>query len=111
MLFRLLLLTPLLALAQSSLVADWQKQYDTWYWPAQVSRPENVRWSDSGRLMAYSSRESSGQAWKLADCVTGQVRPAFDHEKVAAALTELTKNKVTSKKWPFTRVIALDDGR
>lgn len=111
MLFRLLLLTPLLALAQSSLVADWQKQYDTWYWPAQISRPENVRWSDSGRLMAYSSRESSGQAWKLADCVTGQVRPAFDHEKVAAALTELTKNKVTSKQWPFTRVIALDDGR
>ncbi len=111
MLLRLLLLTPLLAFAQPSLVADWQKQYDAWYWPAQMARPENVRWSDSGRLMVYSSRESSGQAWKLADCVTGQVRPAFDHEKVAAALIELTKNKVTSKKWPFTRVIALDDGR
>jgi dipeptidyl aminopeptidase/acylaminoacyl peptidase len=111
MLLRLLLLTPLLAFAESSLVADWQKQYDTWYWPAQMSRPENVRWSDSGRLMAYSSRESSGQAWKLADCSTGQVRPAFDHEKVAAVLSELTKNKVTAKKWPFSRVIALDDGR
>ncbi len=111
MLFRLLLFAPLLAFAEPSLIAEWQKQYDAWYWPAQMSRPENVRWSESGRLMTYSWRESSGQTWKLADCATGQVRPAFDHEKVAAALSELTKNKVTSKKWPFSRVHALDDGR
>ena len=111
MLLRLLLLTPLLAFAQSSLIADWQKHYDAWYWPAQMSRPENVRWSESGRLMAYSWRESSGQTWKLADCVTGQIRPAFDHERVATALSELTKNKVTAKKWPFNQVVALDDGR
>jgi dipeptidyl aminopeptidase/acylaminoacyl peptidase len=111
MLLRLLLLTPLLAFAQSSPIADWQKQYDAWYWPAQMSRPENVRWSDSGRLMVYSWKENGSLTWKLVDCVTGQIRPAFDHEKMATALTELTKNKVTAKKWPFTRVIALDDGR
>ena len=111
MLLRLLLLTPLLAIAQPSLVTAWQKQYDAWYWPAQMARPENVRWSDSGRLMVYSWRDSSGQSWKLVDCVTGQIRPAFDHDKVAASLTELTKHKVTAKKWPFGRVIALDDGR
>ena len=111
MLLRLLLLTPLLVLAQASHVTDWQKQYDAWYWPAQLGRPENVRWSDSGRLMVYSWRDSSGQSWKMVDCVTGQIRPAFDHDKVAASLTELTKNKVTAKKWPFARVIALDDGR
>ena len=111
MLLRLLLLTPLLAFAQTSHVVDWQKQYDAWYWPAQMSRPENVRWSDSGRLIVYSWRESSGLTWKVVDCVTGQIRPAFDHDKVAAGLAELTKNKVTSKKWPFNSVIALDDGR
>ena len=111
MLLRLLLLTPLLAFAQSSPIADWQKQYDAWYWPAQMSRPENVRWSDSGRLMVYSWKEHGSLTWKLVDCTTGQIRPAFDHEKVAAALTELIKNKLTAKKWPFTRVIALDDGR
>lgn len=111
MLLRLLLLTPLLAIAQSTHIADWQKQYDLWYWPAQMSRPENVRWSDSGRLMVYSWKDTSGQTWKLVDCSTGKIRPAFDHEKVTAELTELTKNKVTAKKWPFSRVVALDDGR
>ena len=111
MLLRLLLLTPLLAFAQSTHIADWQKQYDLWYWPAQMSRPENVRWSDSGRLMVYSWKDTSGQTWKLVDCSTGKIRPAFDHEKVTAELTELTKNKVTAKKWPFSRVVALDDGR
>ena len=111
MLLRLMLLSPLLVFGQSLLIADWQKQYDAWYWPAQMSKPENVRWSDSGRLMVYSWKENGSLTWKLVDCVTGQIRPAFEPEKVAAALSELTKNKVTAKKWPFTRVIALDDGR
>ena len=111
MLLRLLLLAPLAAMAQTNLPAEWQRQYDAWYWQAQMSRPENVRWSDSGRLMAYAWKENAGLAWKLVDCTSGMIRPAFDHEKVAAALSELTKNKVTPKKWPFTRAIPLEDGR
>ncbi len=111
MVLRLLLLTPLLAFGQASLTASWQKQYDAWYWPAQFARPENIRWSESGRLMAYAWREKGLTAWKLVDCATGTVRPAFDHEKVAAGLSTLTKEKITGKKWPFDRVVALDDGR
>ena len=111
MLLRLLLLAPLAAIAQTNLSADWQKQYDAWYWPAQMSRPENVRWSASGRLMAYAWKENGGLAWKLVDCNSGVIRPAFEHEKVAAALSEQMKTKVTAKKWPFTRVIPLEDGR
>lgn len=111
MLLRLLLLCPLLAFAQSSLTAEWQKQYDAWYWPAQMGRPENIRWSGSGRLMVYAWRESTGLAWKRVDCVTGKVRPAFDHDRVAAGLSTLTASRVTAKKWPFDRVIPLDDGR
>ena len=111
MLLRLALLAPLLAFGQASLTGVWQKQYDAWYWPAQMARPENIRWSDSGRLLTYSWRESAGQTWKLVDCATGQSRPAFDHEKVAATLAELTRTKVTPRKWPFSRVLALDDGR
>ena len=60
MLLRLLLLAPLAAIAQANLPAEWQKQYDAWYWPAQMARPENVRWSDSGRLMAYAWKENGG---------------------------------------------------
>ena len=111
MLLRLLLLAPLAAIAQANLPAEWQKQYDAWYWPAQMSRPENVRWSDSGRLLAYAWKDNGGQSWKLVDCASGAIRPAFDHEKVAAALSEQTKAKVTAKKWPFSRVVPLEDGR
>ena len=111
MLLRLLLLAPLAAIAQANLPAEWQKQYDAWYWPAQMSRPENIRWSDSGRLLAYAWKENGGLSWKLVDCASGAIRPAFDHEKVAAALSEQTKAKVTAKKWPFSRVVPLEDGR
>ena len=111
MLLRLLLLAPLLALAQDDVTALWQKQYDTWYWPAQLSRPENVRWSDSGRVLVYSWKEGPVIAWKMIDCATGETKPAFDHQKVAAVLSNLTKRTVTPRKWPFTQVIPQDDGR
>jgi dipeptidyl aminopeptidase/acylaminoacyl peptidase len=111
MLLRLMLLAPLVALGQTPLTNVWQKQYDAWYWPAQMSRPENVRWSESGRSLAYSWREESGLSWKVVDCTNGKIRPAFDHEKVAATLSELTRSQVTPRKWPFNRVIVLDDGR
>ncbi len=111
MLLRLLLLAPLVAFAQGNLPAEWQKQYDAWYWPAQFARPENIRWSESGRLMAYAWRENGATRWKLVDCTSGLIKPAFDHEKVAAGLSTLAKEKVTARKWPFERVIPLDDGR
>ena len=111
MLLRILLLAPLAAFAQANLSAEWQKQYDAWYWPAQMSRPENVRWSESGRLLAYSWKEGPATAWKLVDCATGETKPAFDHQKTAAVLSVLTKRTVTSRKWPFTQIIPLDDGR
>ena len=53
MLLRLLLLAPLAAFAQGSLVADWQKQYDTWYWKAPRAKAEAPRWSENGRTLAY----------------------------------------------------------
>jgi dipeptidyl-peptidase-4 len=111
MLLRVLLLMPLLAVAQDNLPAAWQKQYDAWYWPAQMARPENVRWSDSGRLLAYAWKENGGVSWKVVDCVSGRIRPAFDHDKVAAALSASSQSKVTPKKWPFARIVPLDDGR
>lgn len=111
MLLRLLLLAPLAAFAQADLTAAWQKQYDAWYWPAQMARPENIRWSDDGRRLAYGWKVNGGLAWKIVDCASGAIRPAFDHDKVAAALSEITKTKVTPGKWPFSRAIPLDDGR
>lgn len=54
MLLRLLLVKPLAAFAQGSLVADWQKQHDTWYWKT----PVDVKCS-------YDFRDALGSALPL----------------------------------------------
>ena len=54
MLLRFLLLAPLAAFAQGSLLDDWQKQYDTWYWKA----PVDVKRS-------YDFRDALGSAFPL----------------------------------------------
>ena len=40
MLLRLLLLAPLAVFAQSDLVTEWQKQYDSWYWQSPRTKVE-----------------------------------------------------------------------
>jgi len=47
MLLRLLLLAPLAAFAQGSLVADWRKQYDTWYRKAPVDVKRSYDFRDA----------------------------------------------------------------
>lgn len=107
----LLALLPFLLTAQESLVQEWKALYDRWYWQAPRARPENLRWSDSGRLMAYSWAESDGVSWRVADCVTGTLRPAFESPKIVAAFAALGKTKAGPKGWPFDAVTPLDDGR
>ena len=47
MLLRLLLVKPLAAFAQGSLVADWQKKHDTWYWKAPVDVKRSYDFRDA----------------------------------------------------------------
>ena len=47
MLIRLLLLAPLAAFAQGSLVADWQKQYDACCWKAPVDVKRSYDFRDA----------------------------------------------------------------
>ena len=47
MLLRFLLLAPLPAFAQGSLVADWQKQHDTWHWKAPVDVKRSYDFRDT----------------------------------------------------------------
>ena len=105
-----LLWLPLLAGAASTEVADWQKQYDAWYWKAPATRLENLRWSENGEYLVFSER-GSAHVWKQVTCASGQVRPAFDPTTIAARIAALSPGQPPSAKPPFTRVVPLDDGR
>ena len=111
MLLRLLLLAPLAAFAQGSLVAEWQKQYDTWYWNAPRAKVEAPRWSENGRTLAYGWLGKDGLEWRLVDCVSGRIRPAFDKSGLVKAFADLDGRKVDPRHWPFKRVVPREDGR
>jgi dipeptidyl aminopeptidase/acylaminoacyl peptidase len=112
MLLRLfLLLSPLAILAQGDLIAEWQKQYDTWYWRSPRTKVDAPQWSRDGNTLAYAWTDPAEISWRLVDCGTGKTRPAFDPAKLSAAFASFDGRKVTAKKWPFTRVIPMDDGR
>jgi len=100
---------PCLLCAAPTEVADWQKQYDAWYWKAPATRLENLRWSDSGERLVFSER-GVANSWKLVTCATGQVRPAFDVATVTAAYAALNPGQA-NPKLAIARVIPLDDGR
>ncbi|MFM2212446.1 MAG: hypothetical protein RL639_1640, partial [Verrucomicrobiota bacterium] len=111
MLLRLLLLTPLAALAQGSLVADWQKQYDSWYWKSPRAKVEAAQWSEQGRTLAYGWLGKDGLEWRLVDCESGRTRPAFEPASLIKAFSTLDGRKVDPRNWPFRRVFPAEDGR
>jgi dipeptidyl aminopeptidase/acylaminoacyl peptidase len=111
MLLRLLLLTPLVALAQGSLVADWQKQYDGWYWKSPRAKVEAAQWSENGRTLAYGWLGKDGLEWRLVDCESGRTRPAFEKASLVKAFSALDGRKVDPRNWPFRRVFPAEDGR
>jgi hypothetical protein len=106
----LLLLTPLAVFSQSDLASEWQKQYDTWYWQSPRTKVEAPQWSEDGNTLAFAWNEPAGMSWRLVDCVTGQIRPAFDSPKLIANLSALTGKKITAKSWPFDRIIPMTGG-
>ena len=111
MLLRLLLLAPLAAFAQGSLVADWQKQYDAWYWKAPRAKVDAPRWSENGRTLAYGWLSKDGLEWRLVDCESGRSRPAFEKSALIKAFADLDGRKADPRKWPFKQIIPNEDGR
>jgi len=65
-----------------------------------------------GRTHRFWYRKSvkGGDAFMTIDADTLQKQPAFDHAAIARALSELTGNRYSGEKLPFTTLTFTDDG-
>ncbi len=101
------------ALAQGKL-EDYQR--------AQRFLPGNLRhsiyvaevsphWIDKTNRFWYHKESPKGSEFILVDADHNTVAPAFDHEKLAAALSRLTRKTVSASDLPFDTIEFADDQR
>jgi dipeptidyl aminopeptidase/acylaminoacyl peptidase len=67
-----------------------------------VNVPQPATWIPKTTRFYYRKSTTGGHEFVLVDATTGQKRPAFDHERVAASLSAATGGKHTSVGLPFT---------
>jgi dipeptidyl aminopeptidase/acylaminoacyl peptidase len=68
--------------------------------PVNVAGP--VTWIENSNRFWYRKSVAGGNEFVLADATSRQKQPAFDHEKLAAALSAQTRNRYTALTLPFT---------
>jgi dipeptidyl aminopeptidase/acylaminoacyl peptidase len=66
-------------------------------------------WIEKAPRFWYRKSVKGGYEFVLADAATGDKRPAFDHEKLAAALTKLAGRAIKPVDFPFTSIAFKDD--
>jgi dipeptidyl-peptidase 4 len=67
--------------------------------------------TSDGRRFWYLERDRRGHRFRLVDPDVPEVRPAFDHARLAAALAELTAREVDPEALPTDLVLVGDDGQ
>lgn len=71
-----------------------------------------AHWFSGGSRFWYRNDLGGGRReFVLVDAISGERRPAFDHEKVAAALSKLTGASVFADRLPFDSIRFSDDGK
>src|ERR1051325_4498548 len=73
-----------------------------------VNIVERVNWIDNTDHFWYRKTVAGGHEFEWVDATTQTKRPAFDHEKIAAALSAGAAEKVTAFKLPFTEITFAD---
>ena len=70
--------------------------------------PENANWIGSTSRFWYRKAVPDGHEFELVDAATLARRPAFDHEKLAAALSKAAGGSFTAGKLPFREITFAD---
>ncbi|HEV2213844.1 MAG TPA: DPP IV N-terminal domain-containing protein, partial [Terracidiphilus sp.] len=81
-----------------------QKQYDSLV----VDLPDNPVWLKGGDRFLYRKSVAGGHEFVEYDAATESRRPAFDHAKLAAALSAASGEPTTALTLPFARFRFLD---
>ena len=117
---RILFAAPLAAvfLASSSsygqgTVADYQRANGlrTKYEALALNVAGPVSWVENSSRFWYRKSVKGGSEFVMVDAATQQKQPAFDHEKLAAALSRETRNSYTGITLPFTTFSFADSQR
>jgi dipeptidyl aminopeptidase/acylaminoacyl peptidase len=73
--------------------------------------PENIQWLADLQKFFYSRRTPQGLEFLFVDTKEQHKSPAFDREKFAAALSGVSKDKISAIDPPITRLIMSSNGK
>ncbi len=97
------------AMQAQGTLADYQRAAGlrTRYRAAALNIPETPHWLDGDRFW-YRKSVPGGHAFVMVDANTGAKAPAFDHEKLAAALSKAAAETYTGVTLPFSAINFVD---
>ena len=73
-----------------------------------VNQPDQPEWIEKTHKFWYRKSTAAGYEFVLVDADAATKTAAFDHEKLAGALTEALKDRIDPKNLPFTRIEYVD---
>jgi len=76
-----------------------------------LNLPERPSWIGNTNRFWYRKTVKGGFEFQVVDAASLTHQPAFDHEKVAAALAQESKEKVDAMKLPFQTISFVDEGQ
>ncbi len=76
-----------------------------------LNMPDHASWIDGADQFCYRRSVKDGHEFVLVDAVTLAKKPAFDQERLAAALSKATGKSYTAHKLPFAVVEFRDKGQ
>ena len=108
----LFLLLPAFVFAQGT-VADYERANGLRekYANRAVNVPERANWIEQTARFWYRKAVKGGNEFVLVDAETQTKRPAFDHEKLAVALSAAAGEKYKALKLPFQAITFVNNER
>ena len=76
-----------------------------------VGIAEPAGWIDQTHRFVYRRSVKGGHEFVMVDAQSGQKQPAFDHARLAAALSKAAGETYTALRLPFTSFVFVDEGR
>ncbi len=71
----------------------------------------DAHWLPGTSRFWYLKDAADGKAFLIIDAASGTKSPAFDHQRLAAAMTRVTNQRYEARALPFTYVRFMDGGR